>query len=63
MAMHTFTLRYPNPLPKAQYPKHTANDWYEAAELFKSFLTNADLADHSKTSLPGVATCCITDGT
>ena len=37
-------LRYPNPLPMAQYPKHTANDWYEAAELFNSFVTKVDLA-------------------
>ena len=49
-------LRYPNPLPKAQYPKHTANDWYEAAELFNSFVTKADLADRSMTSLPEVGT-------
>lgn len=49
-------LRYPNPLPMAQYPKHTANDWYEAAELFNSFVTKADLADRSKTSLPEVGT-------
>jgi len=49
-------LRYPNPLPKAQYPKHTANDWYEAAELFNSFVTKADLADRTKTSLPEVGT-------
>ena len=49
-------LRYPNPLLKAQYPKHTANDWYEAAELFNSFVTKADLADRSMTSLPEVGT-------
>jgi hypothetical protein len=49
-------LRYPNPLPMAQYPKHTANDWYEAAELFNSFVSKADLADRSKTSLPEVGT-------
>jgi hypothetical protein len=40
----------------AQYPKHTANDWYEAAELFNSFVSKADLADRSKTSLPEVGT-------
>ena len=49
-------LRYPNPLPMSQYPKHTANDWYEAAELFNSFVTKADLADRSMTSLPEVGT-------
>ena len=47
---------YPNPLPKSEYPKYSANDWYEAAELFNSFVTKADLADKSKTSLPEVGT-------
>ena len=49
-------LRYPNPLPKSEYPQYSANDWYEAAELFNSFVTKADLADKSKTSLPEVGT-------
>ena len=49
-------LRYPNPLPKSEYPKYSANDWYEAAELFNSFVTKADLADRTKTSLPEVGT-------
>ena len=47
-------LRYPNPLPKSEYPQYSANDWYEAAELFNSF-AKADLADKSKTSLPEVS--------
>ena len=49
-------LRYPSPLPKSEYPKYSANDWYEAAELFNSFVTKADLADRTKTSLPEVGT-------
>jgi hypothetical protein len=49
-------LRYPNPLPKSDYPQYSANDWYEAAELFNSFVTKVDLADRSKTSLPEVGT-------
>jgi hypothetical protein len=49
-------LRYPNPLPKALYPKYTANDWYEAAELFNSFVSKEDLADRSQTSLPEIGT-------
>jgi hypothetical protein len=36
-------LRYPSALPRADYPLHSAGDWYEAAELFNSFARREDL--------------------
>lgn len=49
-------LRYPSPLPASQYPRHSADDWYEAAELFNSFVSKSDLADLDRTSLPEFGT-------
>lgn len=43
-------LRYPSALTRAEYPLHSAGDWYEAAELFNSFVSRADLEDEAITS-------------
>ena len=45
-------LRYPNPLPFAQYPLHSRGDWYEAMELFNNFVRRRDLEDPNLTSAP-----------
>lgn len=44
-------LRYPSALNRADYPLHSAGDWYEAAELFNSFARRADLEDAKRTSV------------
>lgn len=44
-------LRYPSPLDRAGYPRHSAGDWYVAAELFNSFARRDELEDRSKTSV------------
>lgn len=49
-------LRYPSALKRAEYPLHSAGDWYEAAELFNSFALKSDLEDKSKTSVPEIGT-------
>ena len=49
-------LRYPSPLPASEYPSHSAGEWYEAAELFNSFVAKSDLANPDKTSLPEFGT-------
>jgi len=36
-------LRYPNPLPRAGYPRHSSGDFYEAMELFNTFVKREDL--------------------
>jgi hypothetical protein len=45
-------LRYPSALSRAEYPMHSAGDWYEAAELFNSFVSRADLENPELTSAP-----------
>lgn len=45
-------LRYPSALSRAEYPLHSAGDWYEAAELFNSFVSRADLENPELTSAP-----------
>ena len=45
-------LRYPSPLSRADYPLYSAGDWYEAAELFNSFVRRADLDDPTISSAP-----------
>jgi len=45
-------LRYPSALTRAEYPLHSAGDWYEAAELFNSFVSRADLENPELTSAP-----------
>ncbi len=36
-------LRYPNPLTRADYPRYSSGDFYEAMELFNTFVKRADL--------------------
>jgi len=43
-------LRYPSALTRAEYPLHSAGDWYEAAELFNSFARREDLENETMTS-------------
>jgi len=43
-------LRYPNALPRAEYPRHSHGDWYEAMELFNTFVRYSELADPATTS-------------
>lgn len=45
-------LRYPSALTRADYPLHSAGDWYEAAELFNSYASRADLENPAITSAP-----------
>lgn len=45
-------LRYPSALTRAEYPLHSAGDWYEAAELFNSFVSRAALEDPATSSAP-----------
>ena len=45
-------LRYPSALTRAEYPLHSAGDWYEAAELFNSFVRREDLENAAITSAP-----------
>ena len=45
-------LRYPSALPRAEYPLHSQGDWYEAAELFNSFVLREDLENEALTSAP-----------
>lgn len=47
-------LRYPSALKRAEYPLHSAGDWYEAAELFNSFVRREDLENDEITSAPEV---------
>lgn len=44
-------LRYPSALTRADYPLHSAGDWYEAAELFNSFARREELEDATLTSV------------
>lgn len=46
-------LRYPNPLPRKQYPRYSSGDWYEASELFNNFVRRSDLENPKTTSAPG----------
>jgi hypothetical protein len=44
-------LRYPNALPRAEYPRHSHGDWYEAMELFNTFARRSELANPRSTSV------------
>lgn len=46
-------LRYPNPLPRKDYPRYSSGNWYEATELFNNFVRRSDLDDPNTTSAPG----------
>jgi len=45
-------LRYPSPLPRAQYPLNSQSDTYEAAELFQFHARRDDLANPGLHSAP-----------
>jgi hypothetical protein len=44
-------LRYPNPLDRANYPLHSSGDFYEAMEMFNTFVRRRDLANAKLTSV------------
>jgi len=45
-------LRYPNPLSRAEYPRYSSGDFYEAMELFNTFVKRSDLDDDGLTAVP-----------
>jgi hypothetical protein len=45
-------LRYPNPLDRANYPLYSSGDFYEAMEMFNTFVRRSDLANSELTSVP-----------
>ncbi len=45
-------LRYPSPLPVDEYPLNSQDDWYEAVELFNSYVAKSDLENPDLTSAP-----------
>lgn len=45
-------LRYPSPLPTADYPRNSQSDTYRAAELFQFFARRSDLDDPELAAVP-----------
>ena len=45
-------LRYPNPLDPATYPENSSGEFYEAIEMFNTFVQRQALADPGQTSVP-----------
>lgn len=45
-------LRYPNALDRANYPLYSSGDFYEAMEMFNTFVRRRDLANSKLTSVP-----------
>lgn len=45
-------LRYPNPLDPQNYPEYSSGEFYEAIEMFNTFVRRADLDDRRQTSVP-----------
>lgn len=45
-------LRYPNPLDPATYPLNSSGEFYEAIEMFNTFVQRPALADPGQTSVP-----------
>ena len=45
-------LAYPSPLPRAEFPEHSQDDLYQAAELFQFFCKRRDVEDTSLASAP-----------
>lgn len=45
-------LRYPNPLDPATYPENSSGEFYEAIEMFNTFVQRQALADPRQTSVP-----------
>jgi hypothetical protein len=40
-------LAYPSPLPRAEFPEHSGDDTYRAAELFQFFCKTSEIADEA----------------
>lgn len=49
-------LRYPNPLDRATYPLNSSGDFYEAMEMFTTFVRRQQLDDPRLTSVPSTGT-------
>ncbi len=47
-------LRYPNVLDREQYPRYSSGDFYEAMEMFNTFVRRSDLENPSLTAVPSV---------
>lgn len=45
-------LRYPNPLDPATYPENSSGEFYEAIEMFNTFVQRQALEDPRQTSVP-----------
>lgn len=49
-------LRYPNPLDRAGYPLNSSGDFYEAMEMFTTFIRRDQLENARLTSIPSTGT-------
>jgi hypothetical protein len=49
-------LRYPNPLDRANYPLNSSGDFYEAMEMFTTFIRRDQLENARLTSIPSTGT-------
>jgi hypothetical protein len=49
-------LRYPNPLDRATYGIHSSGDFYEAMEMFTTFIRRDQLENRKLTSIPSTGT-------
>lgn len=49
-------LRYPNPLDRSTYPLNSSGDFYEAMEMFTTFIRRDQLANPKLTSIPSTGT-------
>ncbi len=47
-------LRYPSALPRAEYPLYSQADWYEAGEMFNTYVRIEDLENPDITSAPSM---------
>jgi hypothetical protein len=49
-------LRYPNPLDRATYPLNSSGEYYEAMEMFTTFIRRTQLENPKLTSVPSTGT-------
>jgi hypothetical protein len=47
-------LAYPSPLSRAEYPEHSQDDLYQAAELFQFFCKRADIENPAEAKAPSL---------
>jgi hypothetical protein len=47
-------LAYPSPLSRAEFPEHSQDDLYQAAELFQFFCKRAAVLDESSANVPSL---------